>query len=76
MEGLKKAGKNATTEDLYDAMLTIKKSPAAYMSNGTGGFAKNKPYFANQVHLEVLNPANTHDASGRERPLQRLPGAR
>ena len=67
MEGLKKAGKNATTEDLYDAMLTIKKAPAAYLSNGTGGFAKNKPYFATQMHLEVLNPANAttpKDANG------------
>ena len=67
VKALKKAGKNATTEDLYDALLTIKKSPGAYMSNGTGGFAKNKPFFANQVHLEVLNPANTStqpDANG------------
>jgi len=67
VKGLKKAGKDATPEDVYDAMLTIKKSPAAYMSNGTGGFAKNKPYFANQVHVELLNPATTEtqpDANG------------
>jgi hypothetical protein len=67
VKGLKKAGKDATPADVYDAMLTIKKSPAAYMSNGTGGFAKNKPYFANQVHVELLNPATTDtppDANG------------
>jgi hypothetical protein len=67
VKALKKAGKNATSEDVYDAMLTIKKSPAPYMSNGTGGFAKNKPWFANQVHLMVLNPASTSttpDANG------------
>ena len=75
VQGLKKAGKNATPEDVYDAMLTIKKSPAAYMSNGTGGFAKNKPYFANQVHVELLNPATTGHRARRQRPLQRLPGA-
>ena len=67
VKALKKAGKDATTEDVYDAMLTIKKSPAAYMSNGSGGFAKNKPYFANEVHLEILNAASTAtppDANG------------
>ena len=67
VKALKKAGKNATPADVYDAMLTIKKGSAAYISNGTGGFAKNKPWFANQVHLEVLNPASTAtppDANG------------
>ncbi len=62
VKALKKAGKNATTDDVYDAMLTIKKSPAPYMSNGTGGFAKNKPWFAKDVHLMVLNPATTDTA--------------
>ena len=42
------------------------------MSNGEGGFAKNKPYFANEVHLEVLNQANTQTAEGRQRAVQRL----
>ena len=67
VKALKKAGKNATSEDVYDALLSIEKSPAAYMSNGTGGFAKNKPWFANYVHLELLNPATTAtqpDANG------------
>jgi len=67
MKGLQKAGKDPTTDKLYDAMLTLKKNPAAYMSNGEGGFDKNKPYFANQVHLEVLNQASTQtpkDANG------------
>jgi hypothetical protein len=48
-------------------MLTIKKSPAAYISGSTGGFAKNKPWFANQVHLERLTAATTAtppDANG------------
>jgi hypothetical protein len=67
VQALKKAGKNPTTDKLYDAFLTIKNSPAAYMSNGKGGFAKNHPYFANAVHLELLNQANTQtpkDANG------------
>jgi hypothetical protein len=62
VKALKKAGKNPTTDKVYDAFLTIKSSPAAYMSNGTGGFDKNKPYFANQVHLETLNLATTSTA--------------
>ncbi|MEX1008747.1 MAG: hypothetical protein WD271_13000 [Acidimicrobiia bacterium] len=67
VQALKKAGKNPTTNKLYDAFLTLKSNPAAYMSNGTGGFSKTKPYFANQVHLEILNLANTQtpkDANG------------
>lgn len=62
VKGLKKAGKNAKAQDVYDALTTVKKSDAAYMSNGTGGFAKNKPWFANQVHLMRLNPATTATA--------------
>ena len=67
IQALKKAGKNPTTDKLYDAFLTIKNAPAAYESNGEGGFSKIKTYFANQVHLETLNQANTStpkDANG------------
>ena len=66
-KALKKAGKDPTSEKLYDALLSIKRAPAAYMSNGEGGFDKNKPYFANEVHLVTLNRAgNTtpKDANG------------
>jgi hypothetical protein len=64
---LKKAGKNPTTDKLYDAFLTIKNAPAAYQSNGAGGFSKSKTYFSDQVHLELLNLASTatpKDANG------------
>jgi hypothetical protein len=67
VKALKKAGKNPTTDKLYDAFLTIKNNGAAYMSNGEGGFSKNKTYFSKQVHLEVLNLASTQtpkDANG------------
>ena len=67
MQALKKAGKNPTTDKLYDGFLTIKKNPAAYQSNGEGGFSKTKAYFSNEVHLEVLNLASTQtpkDANG------------
>jgi len=67
MQALKKAGKNPTTDKLYDGFLTIKKNPAAYQSNGEGGFSKTKTYFSNSVHLEILNLASTQtpkDANG------------
>jgi hypothetical protein len=67
VQALKKSGKDPTTAKLYDNLIAIKNNPAPYMSNGKGGFSKNKPYFANQVHLEVLNQANTQtpkDANG------------
>ena len=67
VNAMKKAGKNPTAAKVYDAMLTIKKNPAAYMSGGEGGFAKGKPYFANTVHLETLvaaTPATAKDANG------------
>ena len=67
VQALKKAGKNPTTDKLYDAFLTLKNNGAAYMSNGEGGFSKNKTYFADQVHLETLNQASTQtpkDANG------------
>jgi hypothetical protein len=62
VKALKKAGKNPTTDKLYDAFLTLKSNGAAYMSNGQGGFSKTKTYFANQVHLEILNQASTQTA--------------
>jgi hypothetical protein len=65
--GLKNAGKNPTMDSLYNSILKIKSAPGAYMSNGTGGFASGKAYFANQVHLEVLQAADTStpkDANG------------
>jgi len=62
VQALKKAGKNPTTDKLYDAFLTLKSNPAAYMSNGQGGFSPSKTYFVNQVHLEILNQASTQTA--------------
>jgi hypothetical protein len=66
-DALKGAGKNPTTAKLYDAFLKINKAPAAYMSNGEGGFGKNKNYFATQVHLETVQAAartTPKDANG------------
>jgi hypothetical protein len=59
-----KAGKNPTWDKVYKNILKSGKGDAAYMSNGEGQFAKNKPYYATQVHIETLmhietlNPAN------------------
>jgi hypothetical protein len=63
---LKGAGKNPTASSLYDSFLKITKYPAAYMSDGDGGFGKNKNYFAKFVHLEsvvAVATSQTKDAT-------------
>ena len=69
LPAIKKAGKNLTWDKVYKNLLATKKGPAAFLSEGEGGFAKNKPYFANPVmHFTVLSvPADGHgppDANG------------
>jgi hypothetical protein len=65
LPALKKAGKNPTWDKVYKNLISVEKGRAAYMSNGEGGFAKNKPYFANQVHMMRLSKvdANTPKAA-------------
>ena len=62
---MKKAGKNPTWDKVYKNLISVEKGPAAYMSNGEGGFARNKPYFANQMHMMRLSKvdANTPKAA-------------
>ena len=55
---MKKAGKNLTWNKVYANLINTTNAPAAYFSNGEGGFAKNKPYFADQVHLVTLTGAS------------------
>lgn len=57
-----KAGKSVTWDKVYKNILKTGKGPAAYMSNGEGQFAKGKPYYATQVHVETLNTANADTA--------------
>jgi len=62
-----KAGKNLTWDKVYDQIIASGKGPAAYMSDGEGEFAKNKPYYATKIHVQVLNTANANtpkDANG------------
>jgi hypothetical protein len=56
---MKKAGKNPTWDKVAKNLEATKSAPAAYLSDGEGGFAKNKHYFANQVHVVTLNGATT-----------------
>jgi hypothetical protein len=68
LPALKAAGKNLTWDKVYANLLKRTKAPMAYMSGGTGGFGKNKPYLATQVHLETMSavPAGTPlDANGK-----------
>ncbi len=62
-----KAGKNVTWDKVYNQIIASGKGPAAYMSDGEGEFAKNKPYYATKIHVQVLNTANANtprDANG------------
>ena len=67
LPAIKKAGKNPTWEKVYKNILASGKGGAAYMSNGEGQFAKGKPYYATQVHVENLATASgstPKDANG------------
>ena len=54
VQALKGAGKNPTSDSLYNSFLKITKGPFAYASDGEGGFGKNKNYYATKVHLESI----------------------
>ena len=62
LPAIEKAGKNPTWDKVYKNILKSGKGGAAYMSNGEGQFAKNKPYYATQVHVAELNTANAQTA--------------
>lgn len=67
LPAIKAAGKNPTWDKVYANLMKDTKVPMAYMSGGQGGFGKNKPYMATQVHLETMSPASGStalDASG------------
>jgi hypothetical protein len=64
---MKQAGKKLTWDKVHANLVKTTKAPAAYLSNGEGGFGKNKQYFANQVHLVTLTAAGDttpKDANG------------
>jgi hypothetical protein len=65
---IEKAGKNLTWDKVYAAIMKSTNLPTARLSNGKGGFAKNKPYFTNPVmHFEKLSFADgstPKDANG------------
>jgi ABC-type branched-subunit amino acid transport system substrate-binding protein len=66
-EALENAGENLTHESLHDAFLEITSAPAAMLSDGSGGFGPDKPFFANRMHavqLVVNSPDAPLDASG------------
>jgi hypothetical protein len=67
LPAIKKAGKNPTWPKVYDNIMSVEKGPAAYMSNGEGGFGPNKPYYANQIHMAkvaIVTPDTPQAANG------------
>lgn len=64
---IKKAGRNLTWAKVHRNLMKTTSAPGAYMSDGKGGFADGKPYFANDVHLQRLTVATAStpkDANG------------
>ena len=67
LPAIKAAGKHPTWAKVRKNILATANGPMAYMSNGEGGYAPDKPYMANQVHMVTLQPASAStpkDASG------------
>ncbi len=58
LPAIKKAGKALTWDKVYANILNTKSIPAARMSDGTGGFAKNKLYFPNKAQVVELHYAD------------------
>jgi len=58
LPAIKAAGPNPTWAKVRKHLVTAGRNDAAYMSDGTGAFGKNKPYFATDVHVVTFNSAN------------------
>lgn len=64
LPAIKKAGRNLTWDKVYANLLSTTKAKTAYMSNGEGGYGKNKPYLVNQMHLVTLTAAKADTPQG------------
>jgi hypothetical protein len=62
LPAIKKAGKDLTWNKVWKNLMATTDGPAAYMSNGKGGFGKNKPYYANPVMHFTEMAGNTTSA--------------
>jgi hypothetical protein len=63
LPAIKKAGKALTWDKVYSNIMATTNGPAAFMSQGKGGFGKNKPYFANPtMHFEDMAGATADTA--------------
>jgi hypothetical protein len=63
LPAIKKAGKALTWDKVYANIMATTNGPAAFMSQGKGGFGKNKPYFANPtMHFEDMAGATADTA--------------
>ena len=76
LPAIKKAGKDVTWNKVWNNLMATTDAPTAYLSNGKGGFGKNKPYFANPVmHFTEMAGDTPTRRQGRQRAVQRLRGA-
>jgi hypothetical protein len=65
LPAIKKAGKNVTWDKVWNNLMATTSAPAAYLSDGKGGFGKNKPYFANPV-MHFTEMAGNTTASAQD----------
>ena len=64
LPAMKKAGKNLTWDKVWNNLMATTDGGTVYLSNGKGGFAKNKPYLADPVmhFTEMVGNAATATA--------------
>jgi hypothetical protein len=66
-QALRDAGPDLTHESFFDAAMAITEGPVALASNGEGGFAPGKTFFANfmqPVTLNIVTAEEPKDANG------------
>ena len=51
LPAMKKAGKNLTWDKVQKNIMAVEKGPAAYMSDGAGGFSAKRPYYVNKMQF-------------------------
>ena len=67
LPAIEQAGKNLTWAKVAKNLKKVSDGDAAYMSDGKGSFGPKKNYYADYMHLMVLNAANAQtpkDANG------------
>jgi hypothetical protein len=60
LPAMKKAGKNLTWDKVQKNIMAVKKGPAAYLSDGEGGFGPNRPYYPTKMRFTKYQDAGAN----------------